>query len=1187
MSRLFYYLQRCSIAIMQKVNKYILLNIVTVISLWVLSTVIATCQTEQLEQRVTVIFQDTTISITDSLTIIPESIRVIKGLKHESVVDYQLLVNKIIIQPQAILTPNDTIIIRYRTLSTDLYSPISHINLEQLKSKDKAIYIGYEYSPFDTENKNALIQSKGLDYDGSFSRGFSFGNGQSLLLNSNFNLQLSGDLGNDITIKAAISDDNIPIQPEGNTQVLQEFDKVFIQVDKGKTSLIAGDFQEQETDSYFLRYLKKLKGLKAQHIIDITEDSYVNVGGSFAQSQGKFSRQDLATTEGNQGPYRLSGNNGELFLIIRSGTEKVFYDGRLLKRGIDEDYIISYDRAEVTFTPKLLITKDSRIVVEFEYIDRSYQRTSYIAEASYTKGKFSFDTNLYTESDSKNLQQDIQLDSTDIRILTEAGDDLSDAIRPSIGLYDGEPDPDLILYSQILEATGNIYYQYSTNLDSAIYLISFSNVGADNGDYIIDTQSAANGRVYKYVGENQGSFSPIKRLVAPQKKQIMTFATKYQANKERIIQAELAVSQTDLNRFSTIDNDDNTGSALSIIYDDLIKLDTFKNGWSLIPQVSYEYVNKKFLTINPYRSPEFTRDWNQVQTSDTLNNNQQIITGGISIQKSQNFKLGYIYKSYEISEQYKGQKHIADFKYQDTMRSVSVITDLLNSESISETTQFLRPTVAIKHKIPFTTNWTITGDLLSETNERRQIGTDTLKQNSFAFNQYDIGIKNAEASKLFLSFGYQYRNDDIADGDAFTQAFVANKYSISSHWRHGKSSDLSIDLSYRKLDVVEPDKVSQESGSNILGRIDYNWTLLNSGIRSNTSFNIGSGQELKKEFEYVEVERGEGNYIWVDQPNTNGLLDGEQQQSEFILDTQSDTANFIIITIFNNEFIRTNTNGINQNLRINPSKFLPKNSENRWINYLKKTSIISNFKLNQKTLKTNDLAIKDFFTFNSQDSNVVRYDGALNNTLFINRASTVWDLQLSNRYLINKFTQVTGLQTRDLTEYSTRLRLSPKKRIDLILSATSSINLNQSELFEDRNFDIQSISLSPELSIRPTDNLRLSIQYERIDKQQQIRDAESILSNDFTAELTLRQAKKYNINTSISYIEVRFNGDQQNTPIAFELLNGLKAGKNYLWNIGFTKRLANNVDFIANYEGRKTGISPMIHTARAQVKATF
>jgi hypothetical protein len=57
------------------------------------------------------------------------------------------------------------------------------------------------------------------------------------------NLQLDGKLNEDLFIQAAISDNNIPIQPDGNSQQLQEFDKVFIKIYNDRISLTAGDFE--------------------------------------------------------------------------------------------------------------------------------------------------------------------------------------------------------------------------------------------------------------------------------------------------------------------------------------------------------------------------------------------------------------------------------------------------------------------------------------------------------------------------------------------------------------------------------------------------------------------------------------------------------------------------------------------------------------------------------------------------------------------------------------------------------------------------------------------------------------------------------------------------------------------------------------------------------------------------------
>ena len=75
-----------------------------------------------------------------------------------------------------------------------------------------------------------------------------------------------------------------------------------------------------------------------------------------------------------QGPYQLTGLSGERDIIVLAGTEKVFLDGIEMVRGENNDYIIEYANATITFTPKKLITNASRISVDFEYTDRRYSR---------------------------------------------------------------------------------------------------------------------------------------------------------------------------------------------------------------------------------------------------------------------------------------------------------------------------------------------------------------------------------------------------------------------------------------------------------------------------------------------------------------------------------------------------------------------------------------------------------------------------------------------------------------------------------------------------------------------------------------------------------------------------------------------------------------------------------------------
>ena len=291
-------------------------------------------------------------------------------------------------------------------------------------------YFRYK-NPFRSESKQKseqdLIGINTLNKSGSISRAITFGNQQDLSVNSNFNLQLSGKIGKDINIIASVTDNNIPIQPDGNTQQLQDFDKVFIQLFENNWNLIAGDYQTESRDLYFMRYRKKSKGLFYSNKFSLKDSSHVSANVGAAVSRGKYATNTFTGVEGNQGPYKLTGSENEQFILLLSGTEQVFVDGKLLARGADNDYIIDYNTAEITFTPKFLITKNKRIEVQFQYSDNNYIRSLVHSEISFNKKNYSSKIHFYSEQDHKNQALFQTLDESEKQLLSSIGNNIENA----------------------------------------------------------------------------------------------------------------------------------------------------------------------------------------------------------------------------------------------------------------------------------------------------------------------------------------------------------------------------------------------------------------------------------------------------------------------------------------------------------------------------------------------------------------------------------------------------------------------------------------------------------------------------------------------------------------------------------------------------------------------------------------
>ena len=843
---------------------------------------------------------NTTDTITlDSLSIVPGSLIITDSLGNQlNSEDYSVnyAESKIILKRKV-----SSLLVTYKVFPINFSTPYFHKDVKLIEPDDKGTYNPFAFT-FEKQTVD-IFKFDGLNKNGSISRGVSFGNSQDVVINSSFNLQLSGKLNNEIDILAAITDNNIPIQPDGNTQQIQDFDKVYIQLSAYNSKLIAGDFELTKPESYFMNFNKKAQGGSFTTSF-LTADKKkktdkIAIKTAAAISKGKYAKNTIPGIEGNQGPYKLTGAENETYIIVLSGTEKVFISGELMVRGQENDYVIDYNTAEITFTAKRLITKDSRISIEFEYSDKNYARSLFYSGVDYTTNKITSRIHFFTEQDLKNQAIQQELSDAEKTMLSQIGDSLSLAMVPYVDSIAYTNDQVLYKIKDTL-VSGILYdsvYVYSTNPDSAHYRLGFSNVGANKGNYI-QIQSSANGRVFQWVapilGVKQGNYEPIIQLVTPKKKQLLTFSTAYAISKRTKTSVELALSNQDLNLFSSVGNSDNIGYAWKAQLSHIIPL-TKKDslGWSFITDISHEYANKQFNPIERYRSVEFERDWNLSTLLTNLTENSSTIKLSVS-DKKKNY-TSFQLKSFLAGAQYKGLQNLLNGNLEKNTVKLVFSGSLLSSDNTINNSRFIRSKVDLSKRFK---KLIIGIKEEQEYNTFHKNNTDTLQLNSYSFQEMEGYISNADTTKNKFKLFYSKRMDYLPTNDELDLSTTAHNTGISLELAKNKNHTLTVYQTYRNLIINNTSLTTQKEDKSLISRLEYVLKAYKGALSSNTYYEIGSGQEVKKEYSYLEVVQGQGIYSWTDYN-----ADGVKQLNEFEIAAFQDQANYIRIYIPTNQYV--------------------------------------------------------------------------------------------------------------------------------------------------------------------------------------------------------------------------------------------------------------------------------------------
>ena len=1226
----------------------------------------------------------TSFLLPDSLTVVPSSVLINgRGANYDGRTDRYRWVRPAPRDSSGVGRA-DSVLVCYRVLPLRLTAARFRRPRSLMDSLDfRQVISRYE----DFSVKEQILNTPGVSKTGNLSRGLSFGNTQNVFVNSALNLQLEGQLAENIHLTAAISDQNVPFQPEGNTQQLQQFDKIYITLTNPNWNLTAGDVVLRNKPDYFLHYYKNIQGVAVEanfgppmvglsgfgatqgvanavflngvagqvpgggmtgpspatlnppaisqsQLIDpaghgngaprlgdqagvtgttvrsvgvrkgLAWRSSTSIAGGVAK--GKFASINVPPIENVQGPYRLNGPNGEQFIIVLANSERVYLDGRLQSRGFDADYTIDYNLAEVTFTPRHLITRNSRIKIDFEYSDLNYSRSLVAASHYQQLGRLSVHGNFYQEADNPDNAPNLNLNDTLRADLRRAG---NVAVATATGGDSVAYDRRIVQYHRELRLVGSqrvavfTYVGAATPIDSlqGSYTVRFTDVGQGNGAYVRSTNPrflTTNGTVYEYLGPGLGRYRPVRLIPTPLLKQMVTAGLSYQLDSSTTVFVDAARSRLDRNRFSTESDQDGAMHVGYVVQDRRLPA-ALANGvlknYRLRSTLDYEYTGKHFAPIDRYRDIEFDRNWSNVSTTAATGitpvaREDNIFNFSMGANKDANNGVNYRLSRRFRPGEVNGLQHWLDAAQKVGNLELRGSLFLLNSDAGRFHSNWARGEATGR----FVGGRIVPGYAYRfDKNRVTSATTDTIRSANY-FDEHDVFIQSRDSARTQFRLDYTYRRDQTPNREqnALQRRGTAQTWQGTLAARLGKTQDIRVLGTYRDLDSL-----GLARNRTVLGQVFYNAGLLQNQIRSELNYSVATGRELKRDYSFLAVPAGQGTHYYAGDLNGNGREDKDEFFEAQTPDAQYRT--YIKVYLPTTDYITAFTNRLAYRLTTAAPRGWRESGG--WRAAASRFATLTSITVDRRTTDPSVLKRLSPFSFEKEDAQLLAFNQLFRNTLYFNRSNPIFGAEFTVQQTQQKTLLAQGSDLRNLTTQSLLLRRTLATSFTGRLTGARDIRESTSSYLLARNYRLLIYAIQPEISYQPTPSLRLTGTYAHTFKQNTLDAPLATLPtptpaethpgffDDLGLEARLSQVSKRTISAATHFTRVQFDVAPAalNSVVAIEILNALRPGSNFTWNLNVEQRLSNGLNITLAYDGRKASNLNTVHTGRMQVAVLF
>ncbi|MGH7595029.1 MAG: hypothetical protein ACREOI_01705 [bacterium] len=1064
-------------------------------------------------------------------------------------------------------TTGDSLILTYRILPLSLPRELALFHLAKPAAQDSALPVSHVVA---SAQHGILASSRdrfgaNLSKSGSLTRGVSLGTDQGLKVDSGLRLQISGKLSDKTEVVAALTDQNTPIQPEGNTQTLNEIDKVFVQLKSERFNATLGDFQIEYGGSEFSRYSRKLQGAKIA--IGNTEpaddrSSNLQLQLSAAVSRGKFTTNQFNGIEGKQGPYQLQGDRGQIDIIVLAGTERVWIDGQLMTRGENNDYVIEYSNGQLTFTRKRLITSDTRITIDFEFSDERFRRNLYSAQGLVTgfNDKVKWQTTLIREGDDQDNPLEFTLDEADRELLAAAGDSL--AFRDG-SIFVGAGKGSYIRSDSIWVYVG---------LDSGDYNVRFSDLGEGRGDYAF--RGFGN---FAYVGKTMGRYAPVILLAPAVRQDVMDTRLELMPWRGVSLVNELAISQLDQNLYSRLDDADNTGRALLSTL--RIEPQSSKLGRFAL-QMRYRNKGSRYRDIDRADVVEFNRRWNL--SSDAIAANEEMLESSANYSPLTGWNLrggygrlnrGVVSDRWEAGMEFKRPK-LPELQYQ--VESIARQEDPRALPLLSSASDWLRQNGSATYSF-----WKLKPRLGYEAEDRRETVADTAS--GFRFNSYTAGVEAQVLRRLKIGAALNQRDDDMRTQHGFLPKSTAltQNYSLSlERWR-ALAADATFTHRERRFDDPRIENVRAD-----LADLRVRFSPYQRALDTDWQYQITNTQVSKQQRVYIKVQPGEGNYRF--DPDLNDYVVDLSGFGDYVLRVIQTEDFTPVVELRARSSIRINFAGL-----FRPNSSAQEEKEKRgksWKDYLRLVTSETFIRLEEKT---SDPQVWEIYKLNLSRFQNPRFTQfgtqSLRQDVYLwenNRERSLRYRLTTLRELNNQFLGE-GLSRRGQLRHELRLTLahSPKlsSQTEIILNREGKTFVNSPR--QDR--EVRNRTGTLELSYRPRTVWEFAAGVGAAFDEDRAAPPVTVRAFSLKPRSTYSFRGKGRLSGELEWVQVEATIPAGKS-LAYELASGNRPGRTLRWNFALEYRVSTNINLAVSYLGRKEPDRPKaLHLGKVEMRAFF